>query len=127
MADESVPIFVKLAAVIGAVHLVQSGISESDAERTAHGGLAGPLVGFVRGIGNNILNTFNGVGSIAARLLPPKNPKVDLDHIADGLAVLAGPALLAVLLSTIYVDAQRKGEFGLTKRDPARDGPRRDF
>lgn len=114
--EKAIPIVVKLAAFVGAVQLVKAGIDESDVERNAHGGLGGPLVGFFRGIGNAFIGSFQSIGRIASRLLPPKDPQVDLAHLVDGLVVLAGPAVLALLFTSIYVDAKRKGEFGL-KRD----------
>lgn len=113
-----VPIAVKIGAFVGAVQIVAGGINESDNERRAHGGLGGPVLGFFRGAGSVVLQAFNTIGMVASRLLPPKSSKFDGAHLADGLAVATGPAVLGFLLASIYIDAKRKGEFGLT-RDPS--------
>lgn len=109
-----VPVAVKIAALVGAVHVVAGGIAESDNERRAHGGLGGPVLGFFRGAGSVVLQAFNTLGQVASRLLPPKSSKFDGAHLADGLAVATGPLVLGVLLASIYIDAKRQGEFGLT-------------
>eukprot|EP00897_Mesotaenium_endlicherianum_P005630 jgi/Mesen1/5095/ME000252S04201 len=113
--DDFIPIAVKLGAVIGAVQIVQGAINESDNERKAHGGIGGPLLGFIRGAGAVVLGSFQQVGRIAARLLPPGDPKIDGPHIVDAIVVATGPAALGVLFAAIYTDAKRRGEFGLSR------------
>lgn len=90
---------------------LQGAIAESDVERRSHPGLWGPLVGAVKGIGNVFVGTAHTIGFVAGRLIPPRNPKIDLPHLLEGLTVVAtGPAFLGLLFATLYLDAERRGE-----------------
>ena len=91
----------------------QGVIAESDVERRAHPGLWGPLVGAIKGVGNVFVGTANTIGFVAGRLIPPKNPKINLPNLLEGLTVVAtGPAFLGLLFATFYLDAERQGEVG---------------
>ena len=92
---------------------LQGVIAESDVERRAHPGLWGPLVGAMKGVGNVFVGTAHTIGFVAGRLIPPKNPKINLPHLLEGFTVLVtGPAFLGILFATFYLDAERRGEVG---------------
>jgi hypothetical protein len=104
-------LIVKVLALIGAVHVAGGAIAVCDSEHDK--GLFSPLVGAIRGVGDVIIGTGNGVAYIIGRLIPPKNPQINTASILNGVTVvLSGPALLGVLFASVYEDARRKGELG---------------
>jgi len=102
-------LIVKVLAALGAVHVASGAVAGCDAER-GHG-IWGPLVGAVRGVGDVVIGTANGMALIVGRLIPPKHPKINTAKILEGITVVAsGPAFLGLMFAYIYEDMRKKGE-----------------